>query len=904
MKKKLTFLFLGLLCLLSLSAFVKADDPFAELLKKLEEFAKKYPTEKVHLHLDKPYYAVGDDIWLKAYVIDSRSAEPSTISNILYVELINEKDSVQQQLKLPLQSGMAWGDFKLADSLNEGNYRIRAYTQWMRNAGPDFFFDKTIRIGNSLTSKINTNATFQSVVNGKVEKLNSTIKFTDDDGKTYVNNEVNYTVQVGPKIIAKGKTKTDKNSSIALQFDHDQSASPINIYATIILPNKEMITKVIPYVATEKAVDVQFFPEGGSLVSDIPSKIAIKSTNSTGNGEDVKGVIVDEKGQEVTRFETSHLGMGSFSLNPMKGKTYTAKITFKNSSEKTINLPKVEDNGYVLNVNTLDTTNLIAKIYTSVSLVGKGDLLLLAQQNGKIYFTVKIPGSKSSALINLPKAELPSGILTITLFNSASQAVAERLAFINTNFDKVDLAVTGLEKTYTKKGNVSLSFVAKNEQQPTPGSFSVAVSNTSIVQPDEQNETNIFTDLLLKSELRGYIEKPNYYFLNDDVKTKTDLDHLLLTQGWRKIEWAKLVANQLAAPKFNPETELVISGTVKTSAGKPEPNAKVSLLSNSKELLTTNTVADAQGKFAFKALNFSDSASFVVSAANEKGTNLKVEFDVMQIPQVTKNINFAAIQHDINQQFKTYLTNSKAYFDQLSAQGFRKPIMLKQVQITEQKKAAQDFGSLSSKADRIILAKDLKNVANLVDIITKIGGLYYEDGEVYSRSNDRTISFAGRKRTDPEERLGMLVLVDGSFRGSRFDINSLPPAEVEKIEILTTPSNTSQYGSRGAYGVLSITTRKGTPIDNEISATKTNAFSTKGYSTNRQFYSPKYDVNPDSKPDLRTTVYWNPNMVANTDGKFSFNYFNTDQTGLYRVVIEGVDELGNLARKVYTYEVK
>ena len=72
------------------------------------------------------------------------------------MELINEKDSISKQLKIQMRGGMAWGDFKLTDSLSEGNYRIRAYTQWMRNAGSEFFFDKTIKIGNSWANKVFT----------------------------------------------------------------------------------------------------------------------------------------------------------------------------------------------------------------------------------------------------------------------------------------------------------------------------------------------------------------------------------------------------------------------------------------------------------------------------------------------------------------------------------------------------------------------------------------------------------------------------------------------------------------------------------------------------------------------------------------------------------------------------
>ena len=130
MKFRITLIISFLLIVFGFSAFRMDDDPFTQLLKKLDDYTNKFPQEKVHLHLDKPYYAIGDDIWFKAYILDAKSAAPSMLSEILYVELINEKDSVKKQLKLPVVSGITWGDFKLPDSLSEGNYRIRAYTNY------------------------------------------------------------------------------------------------------------------------------------------------------------------------------------------------------------------------------------------------------------------------------------------------------------------------------------------------------------------------------------------------------------------------------------------------------------------------------------------------------------------------------------------------------------------------------------------------------------------------------------------------------------------------------------------------------------------------------------------------------------------------------------------------------
>jgi hypothetical protein len=639
--KKIATICFGLIALFVSSAFI-ADDPFTALLKKLEEFTKNYPTEHVHLHLDKPYYAIGDDIWFKAYVTDSKTTGPTVLSNVLYVELVDELDSLKKQLILPMQSGISWGDFKLPDTLAEGNYRIRAYTQWMRNAGPDFFFDKAIKIGNSWANKVFVKADYLFSQEGSNEKVNSTIRFADKVGKAYGNAEVSYVAELGAKVIAKGIITTNSNGEINIPIVNTQPSTHKSgkITITLTLPDKQKITKIIPLKTTSTAIDVQFFPESGNLIQDLPNKVAFKAINTEGKSETIKGIILDNEGEEITSFETDYLGMGSFSLHPMAGKTYRAKV-----NGKFFDLPKTESSGYVLSVNNNDTAKIAVKILLSNDLVGKGDLQLLAQQNGKIYFSAKIPSAKNFAVASLPKSEFPSGITTLTLFNAAQLPVAERLIFVNNSFDKIKIDITNLKEQYRKKGLINLDLIGTNEANPIQGSFSVAVTNTTAVEPDPENETNIFTSLLLKSELKGYIEKPNAYFMANDVKMRANLDYLLLTQGWRKIDWKAINSSQLSDNRFQPETGLHISGTVTTLTNKPIANGKISLFTSSIGILTRDTLTDANGRFSFSGLEFPDSAKFVISALNEKGrSNAKLKLDITSGQQVTINKNTGDIE--------------------------------------------------------------------------------------------------------------------------------------------------------------------------------------------------------------------------------------------------------------------
>ena len=889
---------IGLITLSISSAWIVRNDPFNELLKKLEEFTKKYPQEKVHLHLDKPYYAIGDDIWFKAYVTDTKTSSLTTLSKILYVELIDEKDSLKQQLKLPLLNGIGWIDFKLPDSLNEGNYRIRAYTQLMRNAGPDFFFDKTIKIGNSWTNKVFTKTKYLFSQEGANEKVNSTIQFSDKQGKPYADSDVNYEVVLGTKTISKGKVTTNTNGEISIPIVNSQPN--INkagrITATITLADKKKVTKVIPLTATSNAVDVQFFPESGALLAGLPTKIALKAVNAQGKGEDVKGTILDSDGTELTSFETSHLGMGNFFLIPYANIMYKARIKFKDGSEKVFTLPQVAKSGYALSVNNTDTTKVAVKVLLTDDLVGKGDLQLLAHQNGSVSFSIKIPTQKNFAIANLVKSQLPSGITTLTLFNASSLPVAERLVFVNSRIDKMNVTVENLKETYDKRGLMNLNLTSTNMGKPIEGSFSVAVTNTAAVEPDLHNETNIFTSLLLTSDLKGYVENPNYYFLSDDAKTRVALDNLLLTQGWRKLDWKAVSSSLPIANTYQEETELKISGIVTTYGGKPVPNAKVSLFSSSAGVFAVDTLADANGRFNFNELTFPDSAKFAIQAQNEKGRReVLIKLDNSPKQVVTTNKNSGDMEINVNEQLKSYLQNSDDYFDEMTKRGIlSSTIQLKKVEVVGIRKKVEYSHNLNGpgNADAVFTAEELgRSVSLTMALRGRIPGVQVLNGRAFARQFRQDTLYA------------MTIVLDGMYMGD-IQLDEINIHHIETVEVLKTAGNTAIYGIHGGNGVLIITSKRGgTSSSGNDKAPGIITFTPKGFATNREFYSPKYTGNADPKPDLRTTVYWNPSLLSDEKGNFKLEYFNTDEPGLYRVVIEGIDLMGNIARKTFTYQV-
>ena len=146
---KITFAFnlvVSLWGLSSVNTQIENQNPVATDFKKHIEIQ----FEKVYLHLDRPYYSAGDDIWIKAYLVDALTNKLSDNSNNLNVELISPESKIIKRLILRIDSGIGFGDFHLGDSIASGDYQVRAYTSWMRNFGDVFFFKKDIVIENHM----------------------------------------------------------------------------------------------------------------------------------------------------------------------------------------------------------------------------------------------------------------------------------------------------------------------------------------------------------------------------------------------------------------------------------------------------------------------------------------------------------------------------------------------------------------------------------------------------------------------------------------------------------------------------------------------------------------------------------------------------------------------------------
>ena len=289
MKKHFPFLFLLLgSSLLSLAVPQFSDGFIALLKKKLALYNAQMPQEKVYLHIDKPFYKPGDVIWFQAYLVEGQQHKPSDISNVVYVELINPKGNVAEKVTLATLDGKARGDFQLAASAPGGLYKVRAYTQWMQNLGEDSFFSKELQVQKIVSPKLLLTLDFEKDAYGPGDEVVANLKARDLENKPIQEKAVKVQVSLAGQRVLANQSSTNELGEAFIRFSLPDTLASSDGLLNVLVESRgvqESISRAIPIVLNK--ISLQFFPEGGELVQNVPGRVAFKALNEFGKAADV-----------------------------------------------------------------------------------------------------------------------------------------------------------------------------------------------------------------------------------------------------------------------------------------------------------------------------------------------------------------------------------------------------------------------------------------------------------------------------------------------------------------------------------------------------------------------------------------------------------------------------------------
>lgn len=876
------------------------------IISKTGKILNDYPAEKIYLHFDKPYYAVADTVWFKAYITENQNLL-SEISKVVYVDVINQRDSIVETLKLPVTAGLAYGNFAL-NPLNyqQGNYHIRAYTLWMLNFNNTAFFNKTFYIGEAIDKALKTHIIYKNASTDKQEKIDARIQFKDANNKPYANKNVTWKMVNNYEIVAKGKSTTDANGYVTIALSTNQKAShPLQQGALITSINtseKDIINSSFELKNAITSKDFQFFAEGGNLIEGINNKIAFKALKSDGLGIDAKGIVTDNEGKQVAVFATQHLGMGSFNLLPETGKTYKASVTFSDGSTQNFNLPVPVSSGITLNIDNTNPDNIAIKIISNDVFFQQNQqkkLYLMAQSQGLICYGAQTALANKEYSASIPKSKFPTGIAQFTLLTENGTPLSERIVFVQ-HQNNLALNLSSPVTTYGVKKKVKINVSAKKDGAAVEGNFSVSVIDENKVPLNDDKASTILTNLLLNSDVKGYIEQPNYYFNAPDAKKNAALDILLLTQGYRSFSYTDIAHGILPKIAFLPEQGIEVSGILRMSNGIPVRKGAL-LLSIPDKRFNVDGTTDPVGNFKFSNLVFNDSSKVTISAKyNPNYKNMMLTLNGAPTPTITKNFNAAEEILNIDSTLTPYLENSKKQYAYLHT---LKDVTIKAA--AKPKASHRDYPALSGLsqiADHEISGNQLAGCNMLINCLQgTIPGVTYANNNFYvSRDYNQ-----GKK-------VPMGIFVNGMM-GDINILNTISADNIESIEVFLKDElglTTKAYNINGLLVINQKKAPKGIKISKSqlmdlLPKNYEITFSPQGYTKERQFYSPKYDVAANlNRSDLRTTIYWNPKIITDKAGNASFEFYNADGKGQYKVIIEGTDGKGNLGRSVFRYTVK
>lgn len=904
--KKLSVLFFAIFLIFQ-STHIAAQQlptiPINTVVEKVQKYFGVYPVEKVHLHFDKPYYAVGDTLWLKAYL--NHNLYEYSPSKIVYVEMLTSKDSLIQTLRIPLKNNGGKGQLVLDPQfIAQDNYRFRAYTKWMANFDQSYFYNKVVPIGDAINKKLGAEISFKPESNTKTK---ATLQFRDRSGNLLGRRKLTWEAIDGWDPFDKGKAETDDMGRVTLNLTIKEREYLKKGRLIVKIDGDKLEPALVGNYSLQHALwdaDVQFFPEGGDLVAGVSKKLAFKAVNSSGKGEKITGKIYDSKKKEVASFSDGAFGMGSIDFIPVAGETYKATVEFENGQQRTYDLPAVKEEGINIVLHNEDETTLQLGLVANDAYYEKmtnQPFYVLGQSNGHLVYAAQATLKNSSILISIPKEKLPNGIVQITLMQPDGKPISERLVF-NQSQPLLDISVKTDKSDYKQKEAVKLS-IHVPPKDSLSGNFSVAVIDETKVPHNDDSELGILSNFLLTSDLKGYVEQPNYYFNAKNENRKEALDALLMTQGFRRFSYDDLIAEKLPQVQFFPEQGISLAGTLRLNTGRPYPNGGL-LLSVPSRNIRKDTYTDNSGRFAFENLVFPDSSKVTISArGNDNFRSLVIHMDPTYFPGIDQGNPYTSDNiQNIDQEMKAYLTNSK--------NEYRTSILIDEIEVTGvQRKlvTSKEFSALSglSMPEHRIEAERLSgcNVLTMC-LSTLLTGITYDN---------QTLKYYITRNYNQGSRVPVQFFLNG-MPIDEPSLNSIQPTEIEAIEIflrdeLGTVSRTYQND-----GVVSIMTKKNdqkkqprmslAEIESLLPKTNIIDMMPLGYVKERQFYSPKY-ATPESKNtnDYRTTVYWNPEIVPDGQGNAVVEFYNADGNGKYKVVVEGQDQAGNIGRTIYHYNV-
>ncbi|NOT51345.1 MAG: hypothetical protein HOP10_08730 [Chitinophagaceae bacterium] len=729
--------------------------------------------------------------------------------------------------------------------------------------------------------------------NGKPSGISNNLYLQFIDSKGKIISDTRYPIMGA---VAKGSVNIPDSTAQGNYFIRAFTPAMLNFDESLIYKKSIFVFKPSSSKATIETAQnvlVQFFPESGYLVDGIEMVTGFKATDQWGAPVEVKGIIKSDDGETITSFSSYHDGIGRVIFTPRAGKKYTAEVQTA-AGPRSYPLPEVKLSGINLDVQDEKGAKKILLSRSEKDKVKLDNLLLVAEINNQVVFENEIAfESFSSVTGKIGTEDLPSGILHFTVFSKEGLPLAERLSFIDNGEYKTTANMNAIKFSAEKKAlnEFEVSF-------PEIMQRSLSVSVTAASPFSFNDNDHIYSRFLLTGDLKGYVYNPAWYFEDQNDSTRMALDNLMITQGWSRFSWEKVLERKFPEKKYTDQLFISVSGTVKDEKSKEVlSGGKLNFFVEAEDSSSTpyEAMVDANGQFKIDSLIFSGKSKFfyaytdardkqrpaLVSIDTEKENPLSSLQQNVAGNSILRNISTSQNKGEIDTRYGYAQTrfNEMKELERVTVQSASKK---KPVDIVNEKYSSGVWRSGAKETlDNINEPANDKSL-NVVDYIkNSIQQIELQNGQFVNRKNMSMMS--GRKWI-------VGVFID-QVPSSIAQLRIMRVQDVALIKFYE--AGFVGVGSEFPGGAIAVYTKT-----NEVAKPdKLNYFEYRGYAVTKEFYKPDYN-SPNSKfmaTDNRTTLYWDADTFTDNDTKsVKFSFFNNDFSRKFKVVVEGFDANGKL----------
>ena len=926
-KSCLLLLFSDLFCILSVSS---QNVRFTAFLP---------PQELVYVHMDNNAYVQGDTVWYKAYVVQADNHKPTPISRILYVELLDEQGYLQERQQLVVDyNGHANGQFAIRKDAFPGHYELRAYTKWMLNFYDGYFMSFQRLVAPMYASD------YVEVVRCNDIQDKYTLAVSDENGRYFASGE-----QSGKPSSRTTDSKVYSMSSTALKsykrqqglfsrvFSVYQKTQSDSLYLSKSMPEKvTMGDRVKEFLDDE--LNVRFFPEGGHLVDGLTCRVGWEVYDKEGRRLSLDGML-EEDGKETERLKVLYGGRGAFLLTPSSGHTYRA-VFRAGGKQFAFKLPDVEPNGC-----TVQLTQREGKVNVLVGrrLKDERPLRLSITSRGHLVVDMALSFEEDHAALSIDKEDLPLGVNQVTVYDESENVLSDRLFFVRNSKENDSRVTTHIQQPDTVSlrpftPHKLLLRLQDEKGNPVPH-CTVSLSVRDKAQLDrEYSRGNILTYLLLQSEIKGFVENPEFYFSSAPLSAQA-LDLLMMIQGWRRYAWQTVAHAETFVPEFTAEQTTSFTGQVSKirhiiwKRNKEWPiEVSCSLHQNEKnrqgqDYFQGTMLADGAGRFTFAYAPFYGDAKLSVRATF-RGKDKKSDSRIFHDPNLFIRQEYF---HPLwLKAYSLYETHAPLYFVktiggvQRSESTDYPSYLLPDVAITSRKRP-----HLQRQKDKPVFKTSFLDFQNY---LWDVGwydsnflfnnvefNFYFLSGKVHEFINGQyPVDWFGEQTevitnwhngkyvggTGLTSRSinfyryidSLEIITDNPRRPSRIvyrhQDRHYSTASVSNASGPLTMVHRPSAGSSETWGYAAYLNVRGYEGANALPVYG-REWNLKGFNRPAEFYSPRYDEADKHNPrDHRRTLYWNPSVTTNAYGEAQVEFYNSASCTEWDVEVEGVTRDG------------